>query len=50
MKFHDFSPLRKLLVFHGKIYFPMPMYTIRLINRGQLVNHAALISFDLRLK
>jgi len=26
------------------------MYTIRLINHGQLVNHTALIRFDQRLK
>jgi len=47
MKFHDFAaPPTKILGFTWKIYFPMPMYTIRLINRGQLVNHTSLIRFD----
>jgi len=47
MKFHDFAPpLQKLLALHGKIYFPMPIYTIRLIDRGQLVNHTTLIRFN----
>jgi len=46
MKFHDFAPLKKLLAVHGKMYFLMPMYTIHLINHGQLVNHTALIRFD----
>jgi len=51
MKFHDFAPpLPKFLALHVKIYFPMPMYTIRLINHGQLVNYTALIRFDQRLK
>jgi len=44
-----FCPLTKIIGFTWK-YFPMPMYTIRLINRGQLVNHTALIRFDQMLK